>query len=135
MQVSEVSEVSNVHPQEHTFANPPMLYSRDGHLHVDLAAAPATCTIAGHQFQGMLYNGVPSTRGVRVLGWNGQYMPPVWRLRPGDKLTVTLHNHLAEETNLHFHGLGVSPLKNGDNVFVHIRPGETFNYEIACASM
>jgi len=45
-------------------------------------------------------------------------------------LTVTLHNRLAQETNLHFHGLGVSPLKNGDNVFVHVRPGETFNYEI-----
>jgi FtsP/CotA-like multicopper oxidase with cupredoxin domain len=29
-------------------------------------------------------------------------MPPVWRLRAGDILTVTLHNQLAEETNLHF---------------------------------
>jgi len=104
------------HPQEHTFANPPMLYSQDGHLHVDLVAAPAAYTIEGHRFQGMLYN--------------GQYVPPVWRLQSGDRLTVTLHNKLAQETNLHFHGLGVSPLKNGDNVFVHIRPGETFSYEI-----
>ncbi len=101
---------------EQPFANPPMLYSRDGHLHIDLVAAPATYTIQGHQFQGMLYN--------------GQYMPPVWRLRAGDRITVTLHNRLAQETNLHFHGIGVSPLKNGDNVFIHIRPGEAFNYEI-----
>jgi len=104
------------HSQERMFANPSMLYSDDGHLHIDLVAAPATYTIQDHQFQGMLYN--------------GQYLPPVWRLRSGDRLTVTLHNKLAQETNLHFHGLGVSPLKNGDNVFVHIRPGETFNYEI-----
>ena len=62
------------------FANPVMLSSRDGKLHVDLVAAPATYTIGGHRFEGMLYN--------------GQYMPPVWRLRAGDILTVTLHNQL-----------------------------------------
>jgi len=100
----------------HLFANPPILNSRDGKLHVDLIAAPSTYTIEGHAFQGMLYN--------------GEYLPPVWRVRSGDTLTVTLHNELPEETNLHFHGIDVSPLKNGDNVFVHIAPGETFTYEI-----
>ena len=90
-----------------------MLTSHDGKLHVDLVAAPATYTIGGHHFQGMLYN--------------GKYMPEVWRLRPGDILTVTLHNQLSEATNLHFHGLNVSPLKNGDNVFLHIGPnGEVY---------
>lgn len=79
------------------FANPAMLYSREGQLHVDLVAAPGAYTLGDHQFQGMLFN--------------GQYMPPVWRLRAGDTLTVTLHNRLSQETNLHFHGLGVSPLK------------------------
>jgi FtsP/CotA-like multicopper oxidase with cupredoxin domain len=98
------------------FANPMMLASRDGKLHVDLVAAVAAYTIGGHQFQGMLYN--------------GQYMPPLWRLRAGDILTVTLHNQLSEETNLHFHGLGVSPLNNGDNVFLHIAPDQTFTYQI-----
>jgi hypothetical protein len=68
-----------------------MLTSHDGKLDVDLVAAPATYTIGGHRFEGMLYK--------------GQYMPPVWRLRAGDILTVTLHNQLSEETNLHFHGL------------------------------
>jgi FtsP/CotA-like multicopper oxidase with cupredoxin domain len=43
---------------------------------------------------------------------------------------VTLHNLLSEETNLHFHGLGVSPLNHGDNVFLHIAPGQTFTYQI-----
>lgn len=98
------------------FANPLMLTSHDGKLHVDLVAASATYAIGGYQFQGMLYN--------------GQYMPPLWRLRAGDALTVTLHNKLSEETNLHFHGLNVSPLNNGDNVFLHIAPGQTFTYEI-----
>lgn len=98
------------------FANPMMLSSRDGKLHVDLVAAPATYTIEGHEFQGMLYN--------------GEYVPAVWRLHSGDILTVTLHNKLPEETNLHFHGLDVSPLKNGDNVFIHIAPGDTFTYQV-----
>ncbi|HET9378231.1 MAG TPA: multicopper oxidase family protein [Chthoniobacterales bacterium] len=98
------------------FPNPVMLGSRDGKLRVDLVAAPATYAIGGHQFQGMLYN--------------AQYMPPLWRLRAGDILTVMLHNQLSEETNLHFHGLNVSPLNNGDNVFLHIAPRQTFTYQI-----
>jgi suppressor of ftsI len=102
--------------EHHVFANPPMLSSRDGRLDVDLVSAPGTYTIDGHEFQGMLYNGA--------------YLPQVWRVRPGDTLTVTLHNRLSEETNLHFHGLDVSPLRNGDNVFLHVRPGESFQYQI-----
>jgi FtsP/CotA-like multicopper oxidase with cupredoxin domain len=98
------------------FVNPPMVSSRHGRLHVELTAAPAEYSIEGHSFQGMLYN--------------GQYVPAVWRLRSGDKLTVSLHNQLPEATNLHFHGLDVSPLGHGDNVFLHIAPGETFDYAV-----
>ena len=101
---------------DNAFANPPMLSSHDGRLDVDLVAAPGSYTIDGHQFQGMLYNGA--------------YIPPVWRVRLGDTVTVDLHNELSEPTNLHFHGLGVSPLRNGDNVFLHIGPGEIFKYQI-----
>lgn len=101
---------------DQSFANPVMLASHDGKLHVDLVAAAASYTIAGHKFQGTLYN--------------RQYIPPVWRLRSGDTVSVTLHNQLPEESNLHFHGLNVSPLDNGDNVFLHIFPGQTFTYKI-----
>ena len=100
----------------HPFANPVMLASQNGKLNVDLVASSTAYTIGGHQFQGMLYN--------------QQYMPPLWRVRAGDTLTVTLHNQLPAETNLHFHGLGVSPLNNGDNVFLHISPGQTFTYQV-----
>jgi suppressor of ftsI len=109
-------EVQPVQGQDRIFANPPMLSSRHGRLDVELVAAPGTYTIDDHQFQGMLYNGA--------------YVPPVWRVRLGDALTVTLHNHLSEATNLHFHGLGVSPLGNGDNVFLHVGAGETFTYQV-----
>src|SRR5262249_14813313 len=83
--------------QDHVFANPQMLSSRDGRLDVDLVASTGSYTINGHQFQGVLYN--------------GEYIPPVWSVRLGDSLTVTLHNRLSEPTNLHFHGLGVSPAR------------------------
>ena len=49
--------------------------------------------------------------------YNDAYIPPVWRLKPGDTLTVALHNRLQQPTNLHFHGLHVSPRGNSDNVF------------------
>lgn len=62
--------------------------------------------------------------------YNDAYVPPVWRLRSGDSLIVTLHNRLSEPTNLHFHGLDVSPLGNGDNVFLHIQPESDFTYHI-----
>src|SRR5262245_22104331 len=102
--------------QDRIFANPSMLPSRDGRLDLELVAAPSTYTIDGHQFQGLLYNDA--------------YMPPVWRVRLGDSLTVILRNRLSEPTNLHFHGLSVSPLGNGDNVFLHVRPEETFTYQV-----
>jgi suppressor of ftsI len=31
---------------------------------------------------------------------------------------------------MHYHGMSVSPLGNSDNVFVHVHPGESFQYEV-----
>ena len=69
-----------------------------------------------------------------------------WELRGGDVLTVDLRNRLPElphrpmmqmdrphewtTTNLHTHGLHVSPSGNGDNVFLEIAPGDRFHYRI-----
>jgi FtsP/CotA-like multicopper oxidase with cupredoxin domain len=95
---------------------PPVLVRRNGRLHVDLTAAPGSYSIGGERFAGMLYNDA--------------YLPAVWRLKPGDLLTVALHNRLSEPTNLHVHGLHVSPRGHGDNVFLHVAPGESFRYRI-----
>lgn len=51
------------------------------------------------------------------------------RLRPGDRLTIDLINRLDVGTNLHPHGLGVSPTSPADDVFARIAPGETRRYE------
>ncbi len=93
-----------------------MLASAGGVLAVDLVAAPGLLRIAG--------------RDVRALGYNGTVPGPTWRVRPGDRLQVTLSNDLDHTTNLHTHGLFVSPQGNGDNPFIAIEPGQRFDYDI-----
>lgn len=70
-------------------------------------------------------------RAVTTYNFNGEVPGPTLRLRSGETLGVTLTNQLDEPTNLHTHGLHVSPAGNSDNVFVHLMPGESFAYEYA----
>lgn len=88
--------------------------SNNGALAVSLTAAPGAA-VAGQAGAG--------------LGFNGGSPGPTLRVRPGDVLRVRLINHLQQPTNLHTHGLHVSPERNGDNPFVVIAPGEVFDYE------
>ena len=89
--------------------------SKDGYLRVRLVAEIRPVELAG--------------RRVRALVYNGDYMPPTIRVRPGDRLDLELVNKLPQATNLHLHGMHVSPQGNSDNVFLHIHPGQTFKYE------
>jgi len=92
---------------------PPLLDSRDGRLAVELTAA------AGVRLAG---------RDTSALGFNGGSPGPTLRVRPGDELAVLLTNRLVQPTNLHTHGLRVSPQANSDNPFVSIEPGASFDY-------
>ncbi|TFC93096.1 MULTISPECIES: multicopper oxidase family protein [Cryobacterium] len=94
---------------------PPELRSTDGLLEVQLEAAPGPAVIGG--------------RTVTVLAYNKGLPGPTLRLQPGDRVRVGLRNGLAEATNLHVHGLHVSPTDNGDNPFVMVEPGATFDYD------
>ena len=94
---------------------PEVLRSRDGLLEVRLEAAESRLSVAG--------------RNATVYGYNATLPGPTLRLRPGDRLQVRLVNRLKTVTNLHVHGLHVSPQGNGDNVFVTIQPGESFDYD------
>ena len=62
--------------------------------------------------------------------YNGAYGGPVLRVMPGDVLHVRLINHLPQITNIHFHGLAVSPLGHGDDSLHMVQPGETWDYVI-----
>jgi FtsP/CotA-like multicopper oxidase with cupredoxin domain len=61
--------------------------------------------------------------------YEGSFPGPTLRLKPGETLKVKLISGLSDVTNLHTHGFHVSPLGNSDNIFLHINPGETFDYE------
>jgi FtsP/CotA-like multicopper oxidase with cupredoxin domain len=105
-------------PQQ-ALVEPATLTSTHGLLTVRLEAAEGPVRIAGRQ--------------ATALSYNGGSPGPTLRLRPGDRLRVQLVNRLAEVTNLHVHGLHVSPEGNGDNPFVAVEPGDTFDYDYQLA--
>jgi FtsP/CotA-like multicopper oxidase with cupredoxin domain len=89
--------------------------SVDGQLQVRLEAAPGRILLGDRQ--------------AMAMGYNGSIPGPTLRIRPGDVLKIKLVNKLARPTNLHVHGLHVSPEGNGDNIFISVEPGGTFDYE------
>ena len=97
------------------FVQPEELTSASGGLTVELDAAPARVQLAGVE--------------ASVLGYNGGLPGPTLRIRPGDRLRVNLHNGLEDPSNLHVHGLHVSPEGNSDNVFVMVEAGGSFDYD------
>ena len=101
-----------------TFTSPVERTSEAGRLDVTLVAASAMVTHGSGTRWALTYNG--ATPG------------PTLRVRPGDVLTVTLDNRLDAPTNLHTHGLHVSPEGDSDNVFVMVDPGQrhTYRYRI-----
>jgi FtsP/CotA-like multicopper oxidase with cupredoxin domain len=97
------------------FPEPPMRYSRNGRLDVNLTASLGKVMING--------------RRVSTLNYDGSFPGPTLVICAGDHLTVHFQNDLTEPTNLHTHGFHVSPEGNHDNVFLKIDPHETFTYE------
>ena len=94
---------------------------------------------------------------VRLRSYNRKLVGPTFRVRPGDTLAPILVNKLPVEspaqvqrqrrqqtssahvavkphsyntTNLHFHGLHVSPRANGDNVLLAVDPQTTQRYDV-----
>ncbi|XP_066264302.1 multicopper oxidase mco-like [Branchiostoma lanceolatum] len=76
--------------------------------------------------------------------YNGEIPGPTLRVRPGDKLYIKLVNNMRSDnvvraeghgpvspniTNLHLHGMHVSPKEPHDNVFIEIGPGSSYQYE------
>jgi len=67
--------------------------------------------------------------GRRVVStvFNGEFPAPTLVVRPGDLLRIADVNQMpTDPTNIHVHGLHVSPSGHGDNVFVNTPAGHTF---------
>jgi len=91
--------------------------SQGGVLNLSLTAQTGLLSLAGRR--AMLYS------------YNGSVPGPRLEIRPGDQVRIRFVNRLPEVTNLHFHGLHVSPSGNADNVFLEIPPGESQIYEFS----
>jgi bilirubin oxidase len=67
--------------------------------------------------------------GVNTEAWayNGVVPGPLIELREGDDFRVTFTNQLAQESNIHWHGLPVPPEMDG-NPMDTIQPGGSFTY-------
>lgn len=101
------------------FPQPAMRFSKDGRLDTTLRMAKGAATINGKTY-------------TAAETYEGTYPGPTLVVCRGDKLKVDLTNGLDEPTNLHVHGLHVSPRDDHDNIFLHIPPGgsQTYNYTL-----
>ncbi|WP_236656094.1 multicopper oxidase family protein [Streptacidiphilus jiangxiensis] len=72
-----------------------------------------------------------SGRSVRGESYNGSFVAPTIRVAPGSSVSIRLVNHLKVATNLHFHGLHVSPTGVSDDPFLCVAPGRSLTYELA----
>ncbi len=121
------------------FEQPPVKQSQDGLLNVELDVKCFQGTVDGHP-------------DVYLRSYNGLLTGPTMRIKAGDVLRVHLSNNLSDGyctiekktdcasrgmncphgfnvTNLHTHGLHVSPSGNSDNVLIEFEPGSDFQYE------
>jgi FtsP/CotA-like multicopper oxidase with cupredoxin domain len=87
---------------------------------------------------------VRDTNGKNAFAFNGKITAPVIRVRPGETLKIKYVNHLATSsneacatgpcmgmTNLHFHGLEISPNAPQDDVLTMLAmPGQTLHYVV-----
>jgi FtsP/CotA-like multicopper oxidase with cupredoxin domain len=64
-----------------------------------------------------------------VFTYNNFLPGPPISVHAGDSVRIRLNNHLSEPTNLHFHGLHVSPGGRADNIFLEVPEGESAIYE------
>lgn len=88
--------------QGRPFAEPPVLASHGGVLRATLRVAATSYSVAGTRIRGQAYD--------------GSFIGPTLRLRPGDTIALRFRNLLDEPTNIHFHGFHASPSGISDNV-------------------
>jgi FtsP/CotA-like multicopper oxidase with cupredoxin domain len=91
------------------------LSSTPSELDVDLEARQGRMRLAGQT--------------AYLYGYNGQVPGPMIQARPGDRVRIRFRNALDEPTNIHYHGLHVSPSGHADNVMLRIPAGESLTYE------
>ena len=113
------------------FTQPEVRRSMHGFLNTKLRVAFANNTLNGKP--------LPPNRS-----YEGGLTGPTFRIKAGDRMKVYLYNQLPPEqgecgppntlncpntTNLHTHGLHISPTGNSDNVLLEIPPGKDLQFQ------
>ena len=86
------------------------------HLKLRLIAAATRFDLGGKEIWGDSYD--------------GSYIGPTMHVQPGERVALTLVNKLPTATNLHFHGMHVSPSGSSDNPYISVPPGRSFVYHL-----
>ena len=94
---------------------PSVISSQNGVLELELAAEIKAVKLGD--------------RDARLMSYGGQVPGPRLEAKPGDRVRIRFTNRLGKQTNLHFHGLHITPTGKGDNPFRRVDTGETVDYE------
>lgn len=96
--------------------NPPIIESTDGLLQLTLKAGVFYVTVLG--------------QNASLQCFNATQIPPTLKLKRGDTLNLIVINDLPNgiTTNVHFHGLTVTPIPPGDNVLFVLPGGMQYQY-------
>jgi FtsP/CotA-like multicopper oxidase with cupredoxin domain len=89
--------------------------STNGLLELDLVARQGVVSLGDLQ--------------AHLMSYNGQVPGPRLEVKAGDRVRIHFENALPQPTNLHYHGLHVTPTGHADNPFLSIPPGEKLTYE------
>ena len=142
----EYKEIDPAQYGNEPFQNPPEAISENSVLNTNFAVKytnPSAISLGGCP--------------LKLRTYNGQLVGPTLRIKQGDTIHLNLDNQLPKETpgeiqrqfeqenqsaylattpapfnttNLHYHGLHVSPTGNSDNVLINIEPQSKFSYEV-----
>ena len=111
---------------------------------LNVPAAPLPEVRAENQVVSLTLHAVVNSKGRDSFAYNGQNIAPVIRVSPGDTLKIDYENDLPvhstescaispckDMTNLHFHGLQISPKSPQDDVIdMMAMPGDTLHYVV-----
>jgi FtsP/CotA-like multicopper oxidase with cupredoxin domain len=106
---------NNRNPFKSQVSLPKLHTSNHGSLELDLEASSHPVSLGGKR--------------AYLFSYNGQVPAPRLEARPGDAVRIHFTNNLTQPTNLHYHGLHVTPTGNADNPFLEIPPGESLTYK------
>ena len=103
-------------PDREEFLNPVIIHSQNGVIDEVFDVIFSENEVNGKSFVSATYNGT--------------YVPPVLSVKRGDTIHLRVNNSVDQMTNVHYHGMNISPLSPSDDIFIMITPSSSFDYTV-----